>query len=269
MTTIDNTNYELWLLRYAEGGLTDAERREVEQWLQAHPAEAGELQLYAEAPRLAADPAVHYGGTLPGRTRSLWPAALQWTAAAAVVVALMVPAALTVTTPERLPRQVAQVQEEPTAEPAEPEVARPARPHRAAARPKPAPQAAEPKVLPVAVEEYVAETLPEPTVLPIAEYTADTTVASPEAEPVAAPQEPVYADFLFSVEPLGEGEQMVLALNDAAQDALQDSYLGRRLARRLPTDTELVDRMRDLRENTPTLLRMAGDMISTIRKTNN
>ncbi len=63
MATIDNNNYELWLLRYAEGELTDSERNEVEAWLQSHPEAAEELALYNEAPRLERDDTVTYAAT--------------------------------------------------------------------------------------------------------------------------------------------------------------------------------------------------------------
>ncbi len=88
MTTIDN-NYEMWLLRYAEDELTADERVAVEAWLAEHPEAAEELALYNEAPRLEADERIHYK---VAPVRPLWPAVLRWSAAAAVVVALMVPA---------------------------------------------------------------------------------------------------------------------------------------------------------------------------------
>jgi hypothetical protein len=95
MATIDNNNYELWLLRYAEGELTDSERLEVEAWLQSHPEAAEELALYNEAPRLEADPTVTYAATekfhLSPFTFHLSPL-LRWSAAAAVLIALMLPA---------------------------------------------------------------------------------------------------------------------------------------------------------------------------------
>ena len=90
MTTIDNNNYELWLLRYAEGDLTAAEREAVETWLASHPEAAEELALYGEAPRLERDETVRYSRLSPF-TSHLSPL-LRWSAAAAVVVALMVPA---------------------------------------------------------------------------------------------------------------------------------------------------------------------------------
>ena len=92
MTTIDNNNYELWLLRYAEGELTAAEREAVEAWLADHPEAAEELALYSEAPRLERDESVRYVAMPSQQTKPLWPALLRWSAAAAVLAALMVPA---------------------------------------------------------------------------------------------------------------------------------------------------------------------------------
>ena len=92
MTTIDNNNYELWLLRYAEDELTAVERETVEAWLADHPEAAEELALYSEAPRLERDETVRYAAVPQQSTEPLWPAFLRWSAAAAVVVALMVPA---------------------------------------------------------------------------------------------------------------------------------------------------------------------------------
>lgn len=92
MTTIDNNNYELWLLRYAEGDLNAAERAAVESWLASHPDAAEELALYNEAPRLEKDESVRYGATPLHRPKPLWPAVLRFGAAAAVVLLLMLPA---------------------------------------------------------------------------------------------------------------------------------------------------------------------------------
>ena len=85
MITIDNNNYELWLLRYAEGDLTADECKAVEQWLESHPEAAEELALYNEAPRLEKDESVRYTAAIPQQTMQLWPAVLRWSAAAAVV----------------------------------------------------------------------------------------------------------------------------------------------------------------------------------------
>lgn len=98
-TKIDNTNYELWLLRYAEGDLGADERAAVEAWLAGHPEAAAELSLYREAPRLERDQSVRYVATplqptapQPAAPRPLWPLLARWSAAAAVIAALMLPA---------------------------------------------------------------------------------------------------------------------------------------------------------------------------------
>ena len=93
MEKINDTNYELWLLRYAEQELTAEERVAVEQWLEVHPEAAEEMALYNEAPRLEKDESVHYVAAVPQHTLPLWPAVVRWSAAAAVVAALMVPVA--------------------------------------------------------------------------------------------------------------------------------------------------------------------------------
>lgn len=105
---INDDNYELWLLRYAEQELSEAERREVEQWLAVHPEAAEELALYNEAPRLEKDERVRYAAVPLQRSVPLWPAVAQWAAAAAVVAALMVPAMRSAFVPEAAPIQVAE-----------------------------------------------------------------------------------------------------------------------------------------------------------------
>ena len=89
---IDDNNYELWLLRYVEGELSVAEREAVEAWLARNPEAAEELALYGEAPKLERDESIWYAAVPQQHPRPLWPAALRWSAAAAVVLALMVPA---------------------------------------------------------------------------------------------------------------------------------------------------------------------------------
>lgn len=103
---INNDNYELWLLRYAEQELTAEERTEVERWLAAHPEAAEELALYGEAPRLTKDESVK-APALPQHSISLWPVAMRWTAAAAVVAVLMMPAMRKVVAPTVEPTLVA------------------------------------------------------------------------------------------------------------------------------------------------------------------
>lgn len=94
MTTIDSSNYEQWLVRYADNELSAAERTAVERWLESHPEAMEELTAYCEAPRLPADPNVRFPAVpvhLWWRERP-WPAALRWAAVAAVVAAVAVPA---------------------------------------------------------------------------------------------------------------------------------------------------------------------------------
>ena len=90
MVTIDDSNYELWLLRYAEQELTAEERKTVEAWLAEHSEAVMELTLYNEAPRLQRDESIKYHS----HTKPLWPVLLHWSAAAAVVAALIIPVAL-------------------------------------------------------------------------------------------------------------------------------------------------------------------------------
>ena len=94
MITIDDSNYELWLLRYAEQELTTEEREAVEAWLTEHPEAAEELALYNDAPRMQRDESIVYTAPVlqvSPFTSHLSPF-LRWSAAAAVVAALMVPA---------------------------------------------------------------------------------------------------------------------------------------------------------------------------------
>lgn len=106
MATIDKNNYELWLLRYAEGELSDIESSEVKAWLAVHPEAAEELALYNEAPRLEADTSVTYAAAPTQPTsHPLWPVVLRWSAAAAILVALMLPALRMGTMDTREPQQ--------------------------------------------------------------------------------------------------------------------------------------------------------------------
>lgn len=105
---INNDNYELWLLRYAEQELTAEERKEVALWLADHPEAAEDLSLYSEAPRLERNSEVHYTGAPLQHSRPLWNAALRWTAAAAVVAVLMWPAMRTAVAPAPAPTLVAE-----------------------------------------------------------------------------------------------------------------------------------------------------------------
>ena len=119
MMNINNNNYELWLLRYAEQELTADERAEVEQWLATHPKAAEELALYSEAPRMERDEAVHYDAAPLHQSTPLWPAMLRWAAAAAVVAVLMVPAMQQVTAPRLTPSEPALIAKAETPKPTE------------------------------------------------------------------------------------------------------------------------------------------------------
>lgn len=123
MMNINDTNYELWLLRYAEQELTMAERAEVERWLATHPDAAKELALYNEAPRLERNEDVKYVATPLQHTTPLWDAAVRWAAAAAVVAALMIPALRTNTSspaPRLMADNNATLELQESMEPAEP-----------------------------------------------------------------------------------------------------------------------------------------------------
>lgn len=91
MTNINDNNYELWLLRYAEGELTENECAELERWLYTHPKAAEELSLYNESPRLQRDENIRFVNVPRHQTHSLWQVAWRWVAAASVVLALTVP----------------------------------------------------------------------------------------------------------------------------------------------------------------------------------
>lgn len=94
MIAINDTNYELWLLRLADGDLSADESAAVRQWLESHPDAQAELQQYTEAPRLQADDAVVYPHPeqLRRQPHSQWSAVLRFAAAAAILAALIVPA---------------------------------------------------------------------------------------------------------------------------------------------------------------------------------
>jgi len=116
METINDNNYELWLLHYADGELSATERKAVEAWLAQHPAAAEELALYCEAPRLATDTSVHYsGGQRRADVAPLWRKVGSWAAAAAVVAALMLPPTVYEETP-LAPIQMAEAEPAPSAE---------------------------------------------------------------------------------------------------------------------------------------------------------
>ena len=275
MEIINNNNYELWLVRYADGDLTAAERAAVEQWLEGHPEAAEELKLYSEAPRLERDESVHYTAAVPGRVQPLWPAVLRWSAAAAVVAALVVPAVRWLS-PQEQPVVVAQAEPEVTDDSLVVPVEAPAvdRKSTVATRPQ---MEAEP-LLAEAAEEAVPEMMDVEMIQPEGEsLLAEEVIVeeqpeafSPVAETPSAVEEQqlIYVDNLFVVDSGSVVEQRLLAVNETIKERLQGTYLGRRLARRMPTGEELLDYTDNLRERTPQGVRMMADMVLAYNESN-
>ena len=93
MTTINDSNYELWLVRYADQELTADEAAAVQAYLATHPEAAEELSLFGATPRLEADTTIHAECREQLRHKTiplLAKPALRWTAAAAVLAAILV-----------------------------------------------------------------------------------------------------------------------------------------------------------------------------------
>lgn len=279
METINDNNYELWLMRYVDGDLTADEREAVEQWLEVNPEAAEELKLYGEAPRLERDESVHYAAAVPGRVQPLWPTVLRWSAAAVVVAALAVPA-VRLLTPQEQPVVVAQAEPETLPAATNDSLAAPVetpaveRRSTVAVRPQ---QEAEP-LLAEAVEEVVPEepepevVVPEVFVPEVEPLLAEEVVTETEESTLAAPaveeQQLVYVDNLFTVDSGNVIEQRLVAANETIKERLQGTYLGRRLARRMPTGEELLDYTDGLRERTPEGVRMMADMVLAYNESN-
>lgn len=267
METINDNNYELWLVRYADGGLTAVEHEAVEQWLEQHPDAAEELALYNEAPRLERDESIRYVAVSRQHTRPLWGNGWRWAAAAAVALILLTPAAIHLFSGMDEPVQVARVV--PTVPTEAPQEVR-----TAPAAPTPAP-ATSPAVrrpggapvedqLPLeAIENYIPSRpmATEPVLLADA-MTEEDSMAVETEEPM------VYVTNLFVEDTTSELEQRLLTLNDAIKERLQGSYLGRRLARRLPEDEELLARVDSVRERTPRGIRIVTDLVVKLIEVN-
>ena len=292
MESINNNNYELWLVRYADGDLTAAERAAVEQWLEGHPEAAEELKLYGEAPRLERDESVHYAAAVPGRVQPLWPAVLRWSAAAAVVSLVAVPLGLWLTNPAEEPLQVASTEMPGSlAKEYVPTVVDTVLPvHEVITVGKRQAVSASGSAASSVADEQSADnaTADEPLddaarcvpteepLLAAAEVSlpaADTARRVPTEEPVAVDieepsQQLVYVDNLFTVDSGNVVEQRLLAVNETIKERLQGTYLGRRLARRMPTGEELLDYTDNLRERTPEGVRMMADMVLAYNESN-
>lgn len=270
METIDDSNYELWLVRYADGELTDAGRRAVEAWLREHPAAAEELALYRESPRLERDESVRYVAATSPRTRPLWGKGWRWVAAAAGVLLLATPLTLQlVRGGDAEPQQVASV---PVVQPIS-----------ATDTVRTAPQDALPEAEPASFKPAGA---PVETQAPMEVYenfipsrplAADPLLlaeAAPDATPMPVDTvvevQPAFAEAVIALEEdtLDYLEQRLLALADGTREGLQGTYLGRRLARRLPENQELLAQVDEARERTPRGIRMVTDLVVKLIEVN-
>lgn len=232
MTTIDNNNYELWLLRYAEGELNAEERAAIDTWLESHPEAAEELALYGEAPKLERDEDVRYGTEPQRYTAPLWPRMLRYGAAAAVVMALMTPA-MRMGTMERLEGATA-VAENRTADTLQQrtekvETAMPVRPKETATMADAIASAEETEATEGA-EEPVA-TVPIET---------DMLIAI-EDDPEQATT--VESWSLIVYDNTADWGDLLLAANDAYQESLNEHPLGRLVSRTLPDSRQLEERV--------------------------
>lgn len=87
---INEENYELYLFQYAEGMLSDKERREVEAFLDSHPDIREEFALYDPKLTVAGLPKMKYEGkaALKHNTFALWPV-LRYAAAVLLLAAVV------------------------------------------------------------------------------------------------------------------------------------------------------------------------------------
>jgi len=230
MTTIDNNNYELWLLRYAEDELNAGERADVEAWLSTHPDAAELLALYNEAPRLEKDESVRYAAVPQRHSAPLWPAVLRFGAAAAVVLLLMLPAMRmgimdTMEAPlfvaenrpvAETPQQQQQQQQQPVVQPA----------------PKPVPSISS---IPSIASIPSIETDTSTPVAP-APIETDMLIAFEDDPAEAAPIE---SWNLIVYDRSADWGDMLLAANDAYHEALNEHPLGRLVSRTLPDSRQL------------------------------
>ena len=230
MTTIDNTNYELWLLRYAEGDLSAAECAAVEAWLEGHPEAAEELTLYREAPRLEKVPLPQSTAFTP---RSPWPLLLRWSAAAAVVVLLMLPA-MRMGTMERIdvPQLVAE-NRQPASVPLTP------------SRPDVSIPVAKPKS--VAIEktetiESLESIQPIDSIIKAPAIIEVSSLIAYAEEPVAEPVDTLHSLTLIAYETEDWGDRL-LALNEATHESLSQSFGGRLVSHLLPDNQQLEQRV--------------------------
>lgn len=281
METINDSNYELWLVRYADGCLTAAERKAVEQWLEGHPGADGELALYSEAPRLERDEGVRYAGPVVRQSRPLWSTGWRWAAAAAVALLLLTPAVLHFILPQEAPVEVASLP--PTllppvvAEPDSAAVKPTAAPVSKPAVRRPVDKPVETPTDPVPVEELIPsrpmtmESVLLAEEMPVEEVPAEDLLpltSDFQLDETPAVEELIYVDNLFTVDSGNAIQQRLMAVNETIKGRLQGTYLGRRLARRMPSNDELLDYTDGLRERTPQGIRMVTDMVLAYNESN-
>ena len=235
MTTIDDNNYELWLLRYAEGDLNAEERAAIDTWLESHPEAAEELALYREAPKLEKDERVRYGGEPQRKVAPLWPRTLRFGAAAAVVMALMTPA-MRMGTMERMEGATA-VAENRTEDmlqhrAKEDETTMPVRPKETATMGDALAAAEE-------TEATVATDTPEEPVATAPIETDMLIVFEDDPEQAA----PVESWSLIVYDNTADWGDLLLAANDAYHESLNEHPLGRLVSRTLPDSRQLEERV--------------------------
>lgn len=229
MTTIDNNNYELWLLRYAEGELNAGERADVEAWLSTHPDAAELLALYNEAPRLEKDESVRYAAVPQRHSAPLWPAVLRFGAAAAVVLLLMLPA-MRMGIMDKMEAPLFVAENRPVAEPPQQQqqqlpVIQPA--------PKPVPSIA---TIPSIAS--IETPVPTDTSTPVAPAPIETDMLIAfEDDPAEAA--PIESWNLIVYDRSADWGDMLLAANDAYHEALNEHPLGRLVSRTLPDSRQL------------------------------
>ena len=232
MIKIDKNNYELWLLRYAEGELTAAERETVEVWLAEHPEAAEELALYNESPRIERDKNIRYTGTVH-HTVQLWPVVLRWSAAAAIVVALMVPALRintldTPTCPSPIIAEARNVEQADTTEMIEENQIMTPKSHKKV-EPSTNCIAAIPVANPIPTNDSIKST-------PV-EIIETTTLIAFENAPEET--ETIASESLIVFDRSADWGDILLAANDAYRESLSERPLGRMVSRALPDSRQL------------------------------
>lgn len=239
MERIKDNNYELWLLRYAEGELTTAEREVVESWLESHPEAAEELALYSEAPRLERDESVRYAAAPQPHTQSLWPVLLRWSVAAAVVVALMMPAL-----------RMGTMEPKGSIESVETPLVAEARPLPTEAQPAPKnikaiKKASAPSVASISSASSISgasstrDTLAqEEPVFSVEIVEISTLIVFEDSSAKAAPVE---TESLIVYDRSADWGDMLLVANDAYRDGLSNRPLGRLVSRALPDSRQLAE----------------------------